>query len=359
MASAIQKFQAYAARLVAPQSSLKTPLIGLLICNVLWGLSFPLMALMNYSVAKFLLPVPESSFFTIETLQQVFIAALYLSIRFAAAIFMFRIFTPKFVAGLTRKDWLLGARTGVPFGIGMILQVMGLATIPASRSGFLTSMTVLFTPILVFAVYRTKPVKAVIVGCLFAILGSAVLTGIFELSAFSFRWEQSVGAGDYLTIAAAFMFSVSLLTTTWLSRQMRPSRIAPGMFLGLLFVTLPVLLILVIKLAPVGQLNPWLWLTVDPMFALLTVSMSALCTIIPFSLMTIYQHYFSEERAALIFTLEPVFASLWAMFIPQLVSPMFGVEYLNEALTTELLIGGALIIFGNCFPVLKFAKGIR
>ena len=64
-----------------------------------------------------------------------------------------------------------------------------------------------------------------------------------------------------------------------------------------------------------------------------------------------YQPALSAVQAAVIYTLEPVFASLWAMFIPALLSIACYVTYENEKFSLTLLIGGSLVIAANALAL--------
>ena len=100
----------------------------------------------------------------------------------------------------------MGMGVGLPFAAGFLLQVAGLNEIPASRSGFLTSLSVAFTPLLMIAMERRRPRIATMIGALIALAGTACLTGLLvpggrfglHLAADA---TASLGLGDALTIA--------------------------------------------------------------------------------------------------------------------------------------------------------------
>ena len=59
---------------------------------------------------------------------------------------------------MTAAYWVMGAVAGGVYSAGLFLQVVALNDIPASRSGFLTSLAVVFTPLLMIAVDRRTAV---------------------------------------------------------------------------------------------------------------------------------------------------------------------------------------------------------
>ena len=58
-----------------------------------------------------------------------------------------------------RPEWIRdGLLIGTIVAVGYITQVIGLRTVSASRSAFITSMSIAFVPFIAFAVLRTRPV---------------------------------------------------------------------------------------------------------------------------------------------------------------------------------------------------------
>ena len=49
----------------------------------------------------------------------------------------------------------------------------------------------------------------------------------------------------------------------------------------------------------------------------------------------------------MIYTTEPVFAAVYALFLPVMLGKFIGGVYPNESLTPHLLLGGALILAAN------------
>ena len=63
--------------------------------------------------------------------------------------------------------------------------------------------------------------------------------------------------------------------------------------------------------------------------------LTLLCTVLPFHWFNVYQPRVPASRAALIYLLEPVFASLFSLF------------WGHDTLALPLLVGGGLILAGN------------
>jgi len=71
------------------------------------------------------------------------------------------------------------------------------------------------------------------------------------------------------------------------------------------------------------------------------------CTLLAFNLMNRCQKYIPASEAALIYTMEPVSTSFFAIFLPLGLSRLVGIDYENEQLSMYLLIGGGLILAAN------------
>jgi drug/metabolite transporter (DMT)-like permease len=72
-----------------------------------------------------------------------------------------------------------------------------------------------------------------------------------------------------------------------------------------------------------------------------------------FHWMNKYQAHVSPAHAALLYTLEPIFATLWATLLPDLISPLVGLAYRSERPGVELVVGGGLILVGNAVALGK------
>jgi drug/metabolite transporter (DMT)-like permease len=72
-----------------------------------------------------------------------------------------------------------------------------------------------------------------------------------------------------------------------------------------------------------------------------------LCTLGAYTLMNRWQPYVTSTEAGLIYCLEPVLASLLALFVPFWLSRWAGISYANEHLTARLLLGGGLVTAAN------------
>jgi drug/metabolite transporter (DMT)-like permease len=325
----------------------------------MWGISFPVMAMINEVMANHEMVLRDDADPLVAMQARLSGACFYGAVRFAAALVLLVVFLPGVFRGLNRSQWLMGMVVGLPFAAGFVLQIVALNEIPPSRSGFLTSLAVVFTPLLVLALGRRLPGKRVVVGAVLALLGTAVLTGACEIAGglglrLAPDLSEKIGLGDWLTILSALLFSVQILVIDTFSRAMPPERLTPGMFL---------VVIAALALAS-AAVSWWGWgpalhvrmaQLFDPGFWHLTLITSFFCTVLAFYLMNKYQGHLSPAHASLLYTLEPIFATLWAMLLPDLLSPYYGLRYPSEELALGLVVGGSLVLLGNVVALLPAA----
>jgi len=319
--------------------------------NVLWGISFPSMTFINRLMEQAGPNPPGETPATAPVLLQVNRASFYTAVRFALALPLLAALIPGLFRRPRLAEWLMGAGVGLPFACGFLLQVAGLNGIPASRSGFLTSLSVVFTPLILVLVEHRRPRRRVVLGLAIAVLGTSVVTGALRLGeAFGPRpgdVASVIGLGDALTLAAAFLFAIQIVLIDVFGRFMPSARLTPGMFVAVVGVAVLTFIASQAASPQTPPLSSWLDLLTNKSFLSLTLITSLLCTVLAFFLMNKYQGFLPPSYAALIYTSEPVFATLWAMLLPDLISPWVGVNYKSERPGVALAVGGLLIILSN------------
>jgi drug/metabolite transporter (DMT)-like permease len=266
----------------------------------------------------------------------------------------------------TRREWWAGSVIGVLFFSGMVLQVIGLATIPASRSGFLTSLTTVFTPIFGIIVFRIFPSRWMVFGAILALLGVIVLTGLIVVDDLGMRLAEDASErwtmGDTLTTVASMFFAFQVLLLDHFGKQMRSITLTGGMFATtallswLLFVALVISPWFVDAEGSRMQVMDWVTLTGGGGYLGSLFVLSSLCSVISFGLMNRFQPHVTASQAAIIYSLEPVFASTWALFLPGWLSVATGMIHANEVWTWNLIFGGVLILVANVVALLPARK---
>jgi drug/metabolite transporter (DMT)-like permease len=301
-----------------------TALLMLLLTNLFWGLSFPLIKAIVFQHEQ-LIPGSGNWFITAMTLAPRFLLG---------ALFMFAI-AWRAVREATPAEKKQGVLLGLSAALGMVFQIDGLQFISASTSAFLTQFYAILIPLYVAARSRRNPGGAV------WIASALVLAGVAVLAQFDFRTFH-VGRGELETLVASLFFMWQILTLE--NRAFAGNRVLP--VTALMFTTEAVVFCaMACVTAPTASalVLPW---TSAPWLGF-TLVLTAVCTIAAFTLMNRYQPAITATEAGLLYCTEPLFASVLALFLPALFSSWAGFTYANEALTWRLLLGGGLITAAN------------
>lgn len=329
----------------------RNAVLGLAAVNILWGLSFPLMKLANLRMARehgvetTQLQTAGFAWFTFQ-------AAMFLiAVRFAAAFVLLAAAAPGLYRRPSWRDWGPGLAIGLAFFFGIVLQNAGLSSIPASRSGFLTSLAIVFTPIITFVLYRSMPSRLVGLSVALALAGAALLTGQVSVASgaptFPADSWQRIAIGDWLTLLSAVLFAIQIVTLDRFGKSRDAARFTPGMFAGASILAGGSFAVSLWRMPEAAA--AWGSLLVDPWFLVVLGALVVFCSIGAFVGMNRFQPWISAEQAAVVYTLEPIFATLWALALPSLLAPRMGVEYPAESLNIDFWIGAGLILTATFF----------
>ncbi len=299
-------------------------MIGLLVANLFWGLSFPLIKAVVFTHEQ-LLPGSGNWFVTAMTLAPRFLLSAAVMLVVARA-------SVRHLSGLELRQGLL---LGISNALGMVLQVDGLQFTSASVSAFLTQFSAIMIPVVVALRVRRSP-PALVWLC-----AALVLAGVAILGRFDFR-TLHLGRGELETMLSSvfFMWQIFVLEDKRCAAN-RALAVSTVMFAieGVVFAGMA----LGTARSPADCLVPWTSVPWLGFSGLLTV----ICTLGAFLLMIRWQPKITATEAGLIYCFEPVFASVMALFLPALFSRWVGFDYANETLTWQLLAGGGLITLAN------------
>jgi drug/metabolite transporter (DMT)-like permease len=251
-----------------------------------------------------------STFFLIHDLLDRIPAVDFLAVRFSIAAVLLLVVAPKAVLRLspaTRRQALV---LGCLYGVAQILQTAGLAHTPASVSGFITGMYVVATPLFAAVLLRSRITRMTWAAVALAAGGLGVLT----LDGFS------VGYGEALTLVAAMLYALHIVGLgAWST-----ARDALGMSILQVVV---VAVICLVASAPHGiELpdNGRDWLSV--------VYMAVFPAALALLGQTWAQAHLPPTRTAIVMSMEPVFAALFAVW--------FG----GESTTVRMITGGLMVL---------------
>jgi drug/metabolite transporter (DMT)-like permease len=302
----------------------------LLLANLFWGLSFPLLKAIMLVHAQVL---PASGTW--------FITACTVAPRFLLATVVLLLVLRGKLGSFTRRETRQGVLLGVTTGAGMLLQNDGLQFTAASVSAFLTQFYAIMIPVYVAARLRRWP-SGVVLLC-----SALVLAGVAVLGRFDFHTLR-LGRGELETLLSSGFFMMQILL---LERKAHAANRALPVTLVMFAVQALLFAGLALGTAPhaADLLVPW---TSGPWLGF-TGLLTLFCTLGPFTIMNQWQPKITATEAGLIYCIEPVFASALALFLPALFSRWAGLDYPNEQLTWHLLLGGGLITLANMLIQLK------
>jgi drug/metabolite transporter (DMT)-like permease len=289
-----------------------------------WGLSFP--------VSKTLTLLYLQSF---DGASSWFVVCLQGSVRFLLAGLLMAPFAWRELGNLRRREVVQGLGLAVCATAGLLFQMDGLAYTSASVSAFLTQAYCVLLPLYHSSRTRTLPASRDLIAVLMVIAGITVLANV--------DWKTfRIGRGELETLVSAAFFTGQIL---WLERpvfrQNRTRVVSTLMFLsiGLIF-GLGCLGIQPTRVNYAAALDSF-----PKIF--LTLVLVLLCTLCAFNLMNRYQPEITSIEAGIVYTAEPLFAALFALFLPAQLDLLAHVHYPNEAFSLTVLSGGGLILAAN------------
>ena len=251
-----------------------------------------------------------STFFLIRDVVRQVSPADFLAVRFTiAAVATLAVFWRPMLA-LDKREVRVGAGLGVVYGAAQILQTVGLAHTSAARSGFITGTYVVLTPILTAVLLRERVPRSTWAAVLLATAGLATLS----LNGFGF------GFGETVTLLAAVFYALHIVG---LGRYSSPAGAA-----GLCAVQMVAIAVVSLVAAAPGGIDlppgPGAWLSV--------LYMALIAGAVSIWAQTWSQSHLPATRAAIVMTLEPVFAAGFAVALG------------GESMTLRMFLGGAMVL---------------
>ncbi len=301
-------------------------------CCVLWGYSFPVMQVEMETLRTQYWRGPGSSAVGVHV-QELGLNAAFLGWRFGLAALVTLLGWSAARTKYSRDESKGGALMGALFGAGMICQLAGLRYVLPSVSSFLTSLTVVFTPLAQALIFRRRVTLATWLGVALALGGMTVLAqpnpgacaecNVLPTPAIPYM-------GEALTTLGALFFTAQLLTLDRFAMRTDPVRLTFAMLAGAgLFTTFFGVLFCGRALYRADVFVP---IATNINFVALLLSLVLLCSVAAIHLMNRYQRFVSPAVASVIYSMESVFSTLFSV--------LFG----RENLTTKTALGGALIL---------------
>jgi len=243
---------------------------------------------------------------------------LLVAVRFSIAATLFFLLFYKQILPISRAALRKGSWLGLLLFLGFVLQTVGLNDTTPSKSAFITGTLVIFTPIFQLMIEKRAPKAGNIAGIVIVMIGLWFLT-----APAASLFQVGFSLGDGLTLLCAVVFGAYIVYLDLISKDGNNIQLT---FLQILCTSI---------LAWVS-----VWIFERPRFlptenALWALAYSAiLATIVTTYVQTRYQRDTTPTRAAIIFTLEPVWAAALSFLL------------LHEKVGPLGMLGGGLIILG-------------
>lgn len=230
--------------------------------------------------------------------------------RFFAAAVMVGIYTWRDIKATSPRSLRAGLILGVLLGGGFALQTIGLVETTASKAGFLTGTMVVFTPLVQLAIERRWPS-----------LGNGIAVGIVGAGLYLFTSPGggTFNSGDLLILLCAVVFAFYIVYLDVFTKERFDREIVFWQF---------------VATSAIGFVASPFLDTTEPVFSTSSVGavlyLAFFASTIAIFVQSKYQRETTPTKAAIIFTMEPIFAALIAYFV--LAETMTGIEVLGAAI---------------------------
>lgn len=266
----------------------------------------------------------------------------YITVRFALAAIVLLALFPRRILDAGRAEWRAGATLGLVLSLAFAGQAVGQVYTTPSKSAFITGLTTPLVPFIALLWLRVRPSLENLAGVTLASVG-----GILIL----IPQEAGVNPGDVLTLLCTLLFAAHITLLSLYSRrvdvrQLTVLQIASAavvlvfVWLGFqacsaLLVGHPLPEVVMRESAPLVFNGRVLWQI---------IYLALVATVATFLLWTWGQSRMSATHAAIIFSLEPVFATIIAV----------AVRGSREWMGGRATLGAALVFLGIIVSELRF-----
>ncbi|MBK5252330.1 MAG: DMT family transporter [Peptostreptococcaceae bacterium] len=244
----------------------------------------------------------------------------FLSQRFLLAALIAAIFFKKQFREITPRIFFTGMLIGFMLFGGYALQTIGLLYTSISNSAFITGFAVVLVPILSIAFFKSKPSVSAVLGALMALAGLALLT-LRNTYGFS-----EINFGDFLTFLSAICFAMHIISVGIFAKKGNAILLAITQIFGVGFFSMIAALSFEKHAFPSTASN---WGAM--------LFLAVICTSLAFIAQNKAQKYTTASHTALIYSGEPVFATICEFFV-------YGTMLSGQGLFGAFLILSGIII---------------
>ena len=247
---------------------------------------------------------------------------LFTTLRFSIAVLIFWLIFRKKIITINRELLKAGVIAGTFMALGYAFQTVGLYYTTVSKSAFITGFAVVLVPVFTIFIEKITPKKTVFISAFITLAGLRLLTSAGN--------NNGINIGDALTLVCAASFGLNLICIEIYTKKHDYVTFA---FLQLIMVA--VINALAVPFFEVPRFS----LTSTAVWALLITAF--FCSAAAVYILSRVQRYTTASHAAIIFTMEPVFAYMTAYL------------FYGEKLGIIGMAGAALILSGMLLSELK------
>ncbi|HRP01698.1 MAG TPA: DMT family transporter [Candidatus Kapabacteria bacterium] len=246
--------------------------------------------------------------------------SIFLLLRLSLALLISLIFFGKYLLRLNKTILAQGTVLGLLFGVGFLLQTYGLKFTSVSKTAFITGITVVITPFVYFLVKKKAIGRWAKVGVIIASIGLYIFTK---------PDFDNLNIGDILTLLSTIMWAFYITLMDTFTKGKSGMALTSNLVILQFFIST---LLFIISFFLFDFNNYKLVISNS---LLIAVAFNGILASFAVSFIhTAFQRYTTPVKAALIFSLEPLFAGTFAII------------FINEILSTREYIGGGILFIG-------------
>jgi drug/metabolite transporter (DMT)-like permease len=240
----------------------------------------------------------------------------YIALRFALAALVLAALFPQQIVRARVREWKAGVGLGLLMGGSFAVQAVGLVYTTPSKSAFIAGLTTPLVPFVALLLLRVRPALENLIGVVLASIGGLLILAPQGASG-------SINPGDFLSLVSSVLFALHITLMSVYARRFDVRQLT-----ALQITTAALFFIIFWLLLRAGGL----FFAQDslPGFAVREsaaslvwsgrvvwqlVYLSLIATVLTFLLWTWGQARVSATHAAIIFSLEPVFATIAAIAV--------------------------------------------
>jgi drug/metabolite transporter (DMT)-like permease len=236
----------------------------------------------------------------------------YLALRMPMAALLFAALFPRQVFGANRAAWRAGATLGLLIGVAFVGQTVGLVFTTPAKSAFVSGITTPLIPVIAYLLFRARPSRENLAGVVLASAGGALILAP--------AGAGRVNTGDLITLGTTVLFATHVSLMSVYARRFDIRQLSALQIVVAAALTLSAWLLLRAYFALGGLTPPALAREVAPLswstpIVWQLAYLSTVATVGVFLIWTWGQARMSATHAAVIFSLEPVFATLFAVLL--------------------------------------------